>query len=160
VYYRNGLSLHDIAFTEDTFADNEEVFCRNGRCYSPDEQEKIAQQARAAWYLTLIVTQLFHLLNIKATHVSIFKHDWSNPVTYYALALSLSLAIIFVYIPGVNDIMGSQPVGVTGWIPPLAAGAVILITSELRAYYLKSYAKKAAKDDSLRAPWLVRILEW
>lgn len=97
------LTLHDVAFEDDRFAQDDALFCgRSGVCYTLDEQQTILHKASAAWYITLIVSQLFHLLNIKAIHVTIVHHRWVNPVTYYALAVTLSLVIIFVYVPGVQ----------------------------------------------------------
>lgn len=124
--------------------DDEEPFCvGSGRCFVLSEREEILKRAGAAWYITLIVSQQLHLLNIKATRISIFKHRFSNAVTYYAIALSLALAVLFVYVPGVNDIMGASPVGVEGWIPPLGVGLLIFLFSEWRQAFLRRSATAA-----------------
>lgn len=113
VIYSYGLTLSDLAFEDQCFAvkdadcqtdanGNPQPFVANGRSYDFEKQRYILRRAASAWYITLIVTQLFHLLNIKAIHMSIFKHTWSNAVTYYALAVTLALVIIFVYVPGVQ----------------------------------------------------------
>lgn len=157
VYSNNGFSLSDLVYRDQEFGvDGEGLICPGDgtTCYTVEEQKDIKKEAAAAWYLTLIVTQLFHLVNIKATHVSIFHHQWTNPVTYYAIALSLALAIMFVYVPGLNDILGAAPVAEEGWVPPIVAGVILFAFSELRAKYLR----KAAKDG--RNTCCVRSLAW
>lgn len=140
VYARQGLSLADLVFVDDNFAEDDDVFCGgNGHCLDLDQQKATLNQAAAAWYITLIVSQVFHLLNIKATHISIFSHNWSNPVTYLGIGLALSLSIVFVYVPGVQDVMGAAAVGVEGWVPPLVVGLAIFVLSELRARYLHNH---------------------
>lgn len=150
VFLHNGLQLSDIVLTDDRFAENGEPFEANGRVYSFEEQTAILREARAAWYLTLVVGQLFHLINMKSTKSSIFSHSWHNTVTYFALALSLSLAIIFVYVPDLNTFLGAAPVGVEGWVPPVVLGMVLLVFNEYRAWLARN--RPTAK--------VTRYLDW
>lgn len=134
VFWNHGISLSDIIFEADDFNEGDDIFIADGQILDIDTQERILQEARASWYITLVIGQLFHLLNLKATHVSIFKHKWDNPITYLAIALSASLAIIFVYVPGVNDFLGARPVGREGWVCAIGLGFVLLVFNEYRTW--------------------------
>ncbi|EDQ86730.1 uncharacterized protein MONBRDRAFT_10758 [Monosiga brevicollis MX1] len=134
VFWSNGLSLSDLVFEDDDFAEGDDDFEGIG----PDRQDTILQRARAAWYLTLVIGQLFHLLNLRSIKTSIFKHSWDNSITYFALALTTSLAILFVYVPGLNDFLGAAPVGEQGWVPPIVVGVILTIYNETRAYMARN----------------------
>ena len=117
--------------------------------FTTGEKHHVLSQACSAFYISLVFGQMFHLFNIKATHVSILKHQWTNHVTYFGCALTLCLLIIFVYVPGVQKIMGSADVGAPGWVPPICVGLVIFGFSEWRTWYLNHH------DD-----FLTSVMDW
>jgi sodium/potassium-transporting ATPase subunit alpha len=125
----------------DDFAVHDKPFCVDdgATCFSLQEQKLILREAAACFYVTLIVSQLIHYLNVKATHVSVFHHNWRSPITFVALAVSLGLTAVFVYVPGLQEIMGTATVTLQAWTPPLAVGVIILVYSEWRKLYVKRH---------------------
>lgn len=121
-------------------------------CYDRDQQIHILGQASAAFYITLVISQLFHMINVKSTHVSIFKHDWSNMKSLYGALLTLGLLAFFVYTPHVQTIMSTANVYKEGWVPPLACGLFIFLFTEWRRWYIRTHS-----PTSCLSKWL---LEW
>jgi magnesium-transporting ATPase (P-type) len=58
-------------------------------------------QANAAWYITLIMCQFWHIWTCKTRRVSIFKHRGvlENKVTWYGVVAALAIMIVCVYVP-------------------------------------------------------------
>jgi sodium/potassium-transporting ATPase subunit alpha len=127
VYRAHDVSMSDLFLTDSEFGDDNDPFITgDGQFISVAEEEQIANEARAAWYITLVVGQLLHLINLKSTRASIFTSPttWSNEVTYFALALSGALAVIFVYVPGKHSL---------AWVAPLCVRVRVCARVRVRA---------------------------
>jgi sodium/potassium-transporting ATPase subunit alpha len=75
----------------------------DGRVFSAEAQTAIYTQSVAAWYVTIIMNQVWHVWICKTRSVSIFEHGvFANQVTLIGVAVALFTAAIFVYIPAVQ----------------------------------------------------------
>lgn len=77
-------------------------------------------QSNAAWYITLIMCQFWHIWFCKTRRVSVFKHPTlKNRTTYYGVFIALSIMIVCVYIPWLQDnvFYTADPPGVQAWVP-------------------------------------------
>lgn len=84
--------------------------------------------------------QVFHVWMCKTRRVSLFQHKL-NYITFAAVFIELCMLIIFVYVPGVNTILGgSMPWGYS-WLPCLGAGVFIWIYNEARKWYIRKNSK-------------------
>lgn len=134
-----GFTLADLVNQQYVFGHEDKPFC-NGqhKCYTLHEQKNMLGEASSAFYMTLVGAQLFHLINIKSTHVSIFTHKWSNMTTYFGMALTIGLVGTFIYAPYVQDIMSTYPVGMEGYLPAVGAGILIFLFTEWRRWFLRN----------------------
>ena len=148
------ISMNDIAFTDDKFFEDDSPFLctENGPCYNADEQIDILRQVTATWYMTLILSQAFHIWMCKTRRVSFFKHPiLENKAMVIGVIIELLLMLIFVFIPGLNtEVMSTDIPQWWCWLPGVICGLCICVFNELR--------KKAIR----RKPhWaLTRVLAW
>ncbi|MEW5296914.1 MAG: hypothetical protein WDW36_000160 [Sanguina aurantia] len=118
---------------------------------SPDEQITIYWQAQNAWYVTLVMSQFWHIFVCKSRQVSIFKHGLvKNPVTCFGLVISIAIICLVSYIPQVHEIFGSNSLPGIGWVPHLAFLLFILPYTELSKFLTR------------RTPqgWWARNMQW
>lgn len=121
--------------------------------------------------MTLVLSQAFHLVSVRTRRVSIFQHNL-NIITIYAwlievrsppasamtsgcaancLMTQVALVVIFVYVPGVQFVMGTAPPPpIAAYVPPVIFGVIITVYNELNQLYAKYHPKS----------WLARALKW
>ena len=111
-------------------------------------------QANAAWYITLIMCQFWHIWFCKTRRVSIFKHPgvYENRVTFYGVFIALAIMILCSYVPWLQDnvFYTANPPGQAAWVPHLFFLAFCLIYTESTKYLARN------KPNS----WFVRHLMW
>jgi sodium/potassium-transporting ATPase subunit alpha len=115
------------------------------------EQYGIVRQAHAAWYVTLILSQGFHIFCCKTRTVSIFKHGiFRNRTTVYGLLVSFTVAAILVFVPKVNDLFSAAPPPGLCWISFAVFGVWVVCYTE----WIKSCARKKPEG------WVAKHLAW
>ena len=112
VFWENGINIADIAFVDGDYFENPSNpfaivpgwgdFCSGTNCFTADQQVTIIQQARGAWYIVLICSQILHIWMVKTRRTSLFRHGVSNMVMNYGVVVEFTLMIIFVAVPGLN----------------------------------------------------------
>ncbi|TMW67298.1 hypothetical protein Poli38472_012414 [Pythium oligandrum] len=156
-FWRHGISLNDVFMSVDVYwQDGAPLLCTTDDvCYDDKEQQAIVAQAGSSWYIALVFCQFFHVWMCKTRRVSFFQHGISNnPTMIYGVLMSLSLAIILVYVPGVQGFMGSATVDYVPWLIGFGTGMLTWLYSE-------SYKYAARRDlSSEKESVLVRHLAW
>lgn len=149
-FSRPGLDVSGGGFFSLT-SDTDVTVSRTGRTYTAEEQREIFSEAATAWYISLTVAQFFHVWMCKTRISSLFTYGFSNKLTFYGVALGLSLAMFFSYVPGVQDIVGAATVGYIPWVCAPIAGATLWIYNEGAKWYFR----RATETDIL-----VRLFHW
>jgi hypothetical protein len=82
-------------------------------------------------FLTLALSQLWHVFNMRAPDAGVFRNEVTrNPFIWGALALSLALSLAALYAPGLSRVLGLAPLGLPGW-GLVATGSVLpLLTGQ------------------------------
>ena len=75
----------------------------------------------------------------KTTRVSIFKHRRDNPLSYYGTLIQFTLCIIYVYVPGVQVVMGSGSADYKPWVVLFFLGVAIIVFNEWRKYRIRNF---------------------
>ncbi|TMW67398.1 hypothetical protein Poli38472_011018 [Pythium oligandrum] len=157
VFWRHGISLSDVYMSvEDYWQDDAPLLCEtNGtRCYDDKQQIDLVAQACSAWYVALVFCQFFHVWMCKTRRVSFFKHGiFNNATMIYGTIIELALLVIFVYVPGLQDIMGSASVDYVPWLIGFGAGMAMWIYSE-------SIKHTARRQSPGQESIVVRNLAW
>lgn len=87
--------------------------------------------ARTMAFTTLVLFQLFNALNARSDEVSAFRGLFRNPWLWFALALSLVLQILVVYLPFLQDAFSTVPLSLTDWLVCAAVAGTVLGWREL-----------------------------
>jgi magnesium-transporting ATPase (P-type) len=75
----------------------------------------------------VILFQMFYLLNCRSLRDSVLKIGlWSNPWVYVGIGLLLVLQLGFVYLPFMNAVFGSAPLGLEAWLKSVLTALVVL----------------------------------
>ena len=92
-------------------------------------------QANAAWYITLILSQFWHIWFTKTRRISIFKHPgvYENRITFYGVFASLAIMVVCTYVPFLQDnvFFTANPPGLQGWVPHFFFLAFVLLYTEI-----------------------------
>ncbi len=89
-------------------------------------------EARTAAFTVLVLAQLFNCFNARSDLVSAF-HRWaSNRWLLLAIAGSLGLQFLVVYLPSLQDAFSTAPLSVGDWLAATALASSVLWVSEIR----------------------------
>jgi sodium/potassium-transporting ATPase subunit alpha len=140
IYQQHGIYLSDFPLTDPSTnrpgnffsltAADEVTIPRTEAVFTAEQQRNIFSQAVTAFYITLTVTQFFHIWVCKTRINSLFVHGFANRTTFYGVLAGLLLTIFFSYVPGVHNFTGSAIVNWTPWAVAPVAGAILWIYNE------------------------------
>jgi len=102
-------------------------------------------------FLTLGLTQLFHVFNVRSSVYSVFMRGRHNKWMYYAFALSVVLQIIVVLVPALNEFF--KVVALTGaqWLYVCLVSFAIIPISEAIKLFKRLYKKFRRQDIEQRS---------
>ncbi len=86
-------------------------------------------------FITLIFAELLRAFSNRSEHYSVFKQGFfSNPTMNKSILLSLALSIVVIYVPGLNGIFDTVPLGVRDWLTILPLALIPFALGELFKY--------------------------
>lgn len=90
------------------------------------------ERARTAGFIVLACSQLFHSFNCRSHRESIFSLGFmTNPQLVYATLLSFVLQMSVVYVPFLQTVFKTQPLGWFDWVMVLAISSFPLLAMEI-----------------------------
>jgi len=96
----------------------------------------VLREAQTMTVTTVILFQIFYLLNCRSMTVSIFKIGlFTNNYIYLGIAALVVLQVAFVYLPFMNTLFGSAPLPIDSWIKAMLMGATILPVISLEKWW-------------------------
>ena len=81
-------------------------------------------------FTTLMMFQIFNVFNARSDERSAFARPLPNRWLWGALALSLALHPLVLYLPALQRAFGTVPLGAGDWVRCLAAASVVLVARE------------------------------
>jgi Ca2+-transporting ATPase len=105
-------------------------------------------EARTMAFTTLVLAQLFNCFNARSDRVSAFRHLFTNPLLWGAIALSLALQIAVVYVPFLNRGFDTTPLGAADWLLCTALASVVLWADELRKLVHRRHTTTASRQET------------
>lgn len=89
-------------------------------------------------FLGIVGTQVGTVFATRTNRASVFEVGlFSNRWVIYGIIFSLLIAAAVIYIPFLQNIFGTAPLGVVEWVAALLFGVVIFLVDELRKWYLR-----------------------
>ncbi|KAI0477051.1 Na,H/K antiporter P-type ATPase [Xylariaceae sp. FL0804] len=113
----------------------------------PDHYTAKLNVASSIYFVTLVVMQWFNLLAVRTRRWSIFQHapafnkKTQNLALFPAILFALCMAILWLYIPQLQPVLGTSPVPVEHWFLPFAFGLFILLLDEGRKCLVRKYPR-------------------
>jgi Ca2+-transporting ATPase len=106
------------------------------------EQEGI-ERARTASFIVLACSQLFHSFNCRSDHESLFTLGvFSNMSLVYATLFSFALQMAVVYVPFLQTVFKTLPLGLFDWVMVLLISSFPLWAMELVKLFMRLSKKR------------------
>jgi len=87
---------------------------------------------------TIVLCQAFHLFNSRSIRHSAYALDFlGNKAVFVVCGLMLMLQIAVVYLPVMNSIFGTVPLGPLGWFMPILLGLIVFFVVEGEKYAMR-----------------------
>jgi hypothetical protein len=132
VYYLEGIMpVELLGMARDVYNETMAQPYNGTRFYTAMEMQNFYQEAQSAYFLSIVVFQVFTLYVCKvADEIPYGSKMFANMYTYYSFFPSALFAVFIVYSPFFKTILGVYPVRAEAFIPAVVAG-FILLTGEL-----------------------------
>ena len=139
IYYHWKVTPFDLVEHADLFDSNEwglndNIQLVNGETLSSLEQaKKVVATGQSAYYISLFILQCFNLFICKARlGYPIGRYMFENVKSFIGIALGAGVVFIFVYVPPLNEPLGTYFVSPLLWLVPMAFGVVLWVYSIIR----------------------------
>ncbi|KAF2091308.1 calcium ATPase [Saccharata proteae CBS 121410] len=122
---------------------------------SQTEYTQVLNRASSIYFLNLVIMQWFNLMAVRTRRLSLIQHpplfrkETRNLWLFPAMAFGLGIAVLFLYEPSLQKVLGSTSVPVAHWFLPMAFGVGILGLDEGR----KWLARRDPKGWAARLSW-------
>jgi magnesium-transporting ATPase (P-type) len=91
----------------------------------------VQEQARTVAVNVFVMVEAFYLFNSRSFNRSAFELGfWTNPWVVGGFFLMVGLQLAFTYVPFMNTLFGSAPIGVLPWVKIIAASLVAYLIVE------------------------------
>ena len=97
-------------------------------------------EARTMGFTILVFAQLFNAIASRSHLQSAFKGLFSNKWLWGAIALSIVLQLLVIYVPWLNTAFGTTPLPPMAWLECIGLAAIVLVASEIRKIFLRRRA--------------------
>lgn len=93
---------------------------------------------------TVILFQIFYLIQCRTLHDSVFRIGlWTNPYVFAGIVLLLVLQAGFVYIPSMNSLFSSAPLGWEQWLRATLVAVAVLPVITIEKTIRRKQARRA-----------------
>ncbi|NEG95499.1 HAD-IC family P-type ATPase [Bifidobacterium sp. SMB2] len=98
--------------------------------------------ARTIGFTILVFAQLFNALAARSATQTAFKGMFTNKWLWGAIALSVALQLVVIYVPALNVAFGTTPLDPHQWLECLGLAAFVLVGSELYKLVLRMVSRR------------------
>jgi len=95
-------------------------------------------EVRTVTLQAIVLCQAFHLFNSRSIRQPAHALDFlGNRAVFAVCGLMVLLQLAVVYLPFMNTMFGTVPLGISGWLPPMLLGAVVFLAVEGEKYCMR-----------------------
>ena len=109
------------------------------------EGEGDLRRAQTLAFTTLMLFQLFNVLNARSDEQSAFGRLFTNRWLWLALATSLSLQVLVLYLPPLQRAFGTVPLSAGDWLRCLAVASSVLWLREIDKLVTRGRDRRRAR---------------
>jgi magnesium-transporting ATPase (P-type) len=108
--------------------------------------ELALREAQTMAVTTVILFQVFYLLNCRSLRDSLLAIGlWSNPTVYLGIGALLLLQAAFVYLPFMNALFGTAPLGPDAWLEATLAALILVPVISLEKWWRQRRHRRATE---------------
>jgi Ca2+-transporting ATPase len=105
-------------------------------------------EAQTMAVTSIIALQIFYLLSCRSLKRSIFSIGlFTNPTVFLGIAAILALQAAFVYLPALNSLFDSAPLGPDGWLRAFAVGGLVWPVVTLEKWWRRRQPTAPARGE-------------
>lgn len=104
---------------------------------------EIHMQATALTYLTIVLCQLFNILQRRSQHGIFTKYQFHNKSLWLAMVFSMFCVLNIIYNPWIAPYFNSAALGVTDWLYALGAAALFIAIREFQRWSNIHHSREA-----------------
>jgi sodium/potassium-transporting ATPase subunit alpha len=121
-------------------------FIVDGKVFDEAAQLLALHKAQTAFFCSIILTQLADAIVVKTRFLSFFQQNSRNFLQLLGMIIAVLVAVLFAYVPGVEDVLGTHPISGIDWLLMLPFSVFMFLQDELRKYLIRRDPKgKIAK---------------
>jgi len=95
-------------------------------------------EVRTITLQTIVLCQAFHLFNSRSIRQPAHALDFmGNRAVFAVCGLMALLQLAVVYLPFMNNMFGTVPLGLAGWLAPIVLGAVVFFVVEGEKFIMR-----------------------
>uniref|UniRef100_A0A0N5A3Y0 Cation_ATPase_C domain-containing protein n=1 Tax=Parastrongyloides trichosuri TaxID=131310 RepID=A0A0N5A3Y0_PARTI len=103
--------------------------------------KQIIQEASAAWHITIVISQMFHIFSCATYRTSIFKIQKFNKMLLLAVAFEVLVTSLLLSVPFFNEWLLIKPPPYFVYIIAIVTGMIITLYNEIRKFLLRRQHK-------------------
>jgi sodium/potassium-transporting ATPase subunit alpha len=112
----------------------------DGALINDVEQVRIANVAQSVWFMTIVLSQFWHVWFTKTRYLSIVQHPvLSNVVTNVGVLVEVGIMCIIVYVPAIQSAFNTDTVPGVYWAFSLISLGFICVHNEVRKWLHRHY---------------------
>lgn len=142
VLIRNGYQPLQLFTKNSYFHDNAPAYVTtDGTSHDATQQMSVLAEAQTAYFLTLVICQVFNLISCKTRFMSIFMHGIRNMIVNAAVVVAVALCVLLIYVPGMSVVFGTTPLDALYWAIPLPIALCVFLWSEIRKFICRTWPR-------------------
>ncbi len=119
----------------------------------PDADGDVAMLSTMV-FAAIVLMQMANAFACRSTRRSLLATPLAgNPLVLLAVGVELALLLAFVYVPGLDDVLGQRPLGAVAWLPVLVTPVVLTLAEEVRKAVVRRRAARRREAPGRRAPY-------
>jgi sodium/potassium-transporting ATPase subunit alpha len=100
--------------------------------------------AQSVYFVAVVVMQFGNMLATRTQFLSFFNFNpfrgtGRNISMFIAMAVSIVLAVLIIYVPPFNDIFGTRPIPFQFWFLPIIFSVAVFVADEIRKLFVRRY---------------------
>eukprot|EP01132_Coremiostelium_polycephalum_P006007 gene6007-7483_t len=107
--------------------------------YNAKKQAEILREAQTAYFIAIVLTRVGAALSCKTRKISVFERLFNNTVFNIGIIFMVSLAVVIVHVPGLQDFFGCSVVNYKYWLLPLPFAFLLIAVNEIRLLIIRRY---------------------